>query len=298
MPRVLFTDDVEGRLIELWGDYQRTKNGTMLKRSLAERQIADKLNDYAKEIGLGSDVVFTGPIVHSKVDNLKTKAKELYKRYRRRTATGSPVGDPGKDDSYDLQAAIACWTNFKSWHRIFRDMPGYGPLQTLSSVSVLEVPESDGPGTSSTPTSPVASAVADGKSTPSSAGAADVSDEDLLLGKKTLDANYSPFTTPKARKHKEVIDSDDDSDDAGAGQKMKKKKKTKSAASTSPGSLAVAENIVKSMSETQRELQRNQQQFLAGLMREQQTHAQNLMKSQMKFQGELLAELFKSGRQE
>ena len=80
MPKVLFTNDLQCRLIELWDEYQRTKSGTMMKRSVADRQIASKMNDYVQHLGI-KDVVFTAASVHSKVEHLKTKARDLYKRY-------------------------------------------------------------------------------------------------------------------------------------------------------------------------------------------------------------------------
>ena len=44
MPRQIFSDDLEARLIELWADYQKSKNGQMVKRIVREREIAEKLN--------------------------------------------------------------------------------------------------------------------------------------------------------------------------------------------------------------------------------------------------------------
>ena len=72
LPKVLFNDDLECRVIELWGEYQRTKSGTMMKRSVAERQIASKLNDCVQHLGIKT-VVFTAASVHIKVDNLKNE---------------------------------------------------------------------------------------------------------------------------------------------------------------------------------------------------------------------------------
>eukprot|EP00117_Sycon_ciliatum_P011962 scpid98101/ scgid4370/ len=44
MPRQIFSDDLEARLIELWADYQKSKSGQMVKRIVREREIAEKLN--------------------------------------------------------------------------------------------------------------------------------------------------------------------------------------------------------------------------------------------------------------
>ena len=81
MPRQIFSDDLEARLIELWADYQKSKSGQMVKRIMREREIAEKLNAFAKESNL--DIEITPLIVHNKVDNLKAKARDLYRRFRR-----------------------------------------------------------------------------------------------------------------------------------------------------------------------------------------------------------------------
>ena len=44
MPRQIFSDDLEARLIELWADYQKSRSGQMVKRIVREREIAEKLN--------------------------------------------------------------------------------------------------------------------------------------------------------------------------------------------------------------------------------------------------------------
>ena len=88
-PRLVFSDGLEERLIALWVEYQTKKSGVMMKR--AKKEIAEKLNLYAKEIG--ENMEFSPSVVHNKIDNLKSKAKDHYKKFRRATATGSAV-DP------------------------------------------------------------------------------------------------------------------------------------------------------------------------------------------------------------
>lgn len=92
MPRQLFSDEVENRLIELWAEYQRNKSGTMVKRGHKEKEIADKLNSYARELG-AEDSDYTALMIHNKIDNLKSKAKEIYRRNRRATSTGNAADD-------------------------------------------------------------------------------------------------------------------------------------------------------------------------------------------------------------
>eukprot|EP00117_Sycon_ciliatum_P049807 scpid42557/ scgid35256/ len=58
MPKVVFNDEMEGKLIELWAHYQREKSGTMKKRSQKEKEIAEDLNLYARSVGL--DMAFDG----------------------------------------------------------------------------------------------------------------------------------------------------------------------------------------------------------------------------------------------
>ena len=56
MPRQIFSDDLEARLIELWSDYQKSKSGQMVKRIAREREIAEKLNAFAKESNLDIEI--------------------------------------------------------------------------------------------------------------------------------------------------------------------------------------------------------------------------------------------------
>ena len=73
MPRQVFSDDLEEKLIALWAEYQTKKSGIMMKRTKKEKEIADKLNLYAKEIG--EDMEFSHSIIHNKIDNLKSKGE-------------------------------------------------------------------------------------------------------------------------------------------------------------------------------------------------------------------------------
>ena len=87
MPKLVFNDEMEGKLIELWAHYQRVKSGTMKKRLQKEKKIAEELNLYARSVGL--DMTFDGKMVHNKIDNLKAKSKELYRKFRKSTSTGT-----------------------------------------------------------------------------------------------------------------------------------------------------------------------------------------------------------------
>ena len=118
--------------MELWAMYQKTKSGNMMKRSQKEKEIAEELNKYGTSIGL--DVDFNGKIIHNKIDNLKSKAKDLYRKFQSATTTGSAV-----TGEVDLEGAYASWANFRTWHRLFRHVPGFGPLRSISSVSIPDV---------------------------------------------------------------------------------------------------------------------------------------------------------------
>ena len=109
----------------------------MKKRAVVEKAIVESLNKHAWEIGRpDAEGNFTAEIVHSKLDNLKTNAKELYCRFRQKMATVAPAGDNSDDNSYDANGAIATWANFKIPNNLIRPVPGYGPLDTISLLSV------------------------------------------------------------------------------------------------------------------------------------------------------------------
>ena len=101
MPRQVFSEEVEAKLIQLWGEHVKKKSGTMMKRSVKEKEVAEALTAYSRQLG-DTESVYTASVIHSKIDNLKTKAKEHYKRFRRMTATGSPVGDTSEDGACTL----------------------------------------------------------------------------------------------------------------------------------------------------------------------------------------------------
>ena len=82
MPRQIFSEVLESKLIDLWAACQQTKSGKMKKRPVREKEIAEELNKLAKENGL--DLEVTALIV----DSVKSKA-EMYKKYKRSTATGT-----------------------------------------------------------------------------------------------------------------------------------------------------------------------------------------------------------------
>ena len=77
MPRLVFSDGLEEQLIALGAEYQTKKSGVMMKR--AKKEIAEKLNLYAKEIG--ENMEFSPSVVHNKIDNLKSKATARAKSF-------------------------------------------------------------------------------------------------------------------------------------------------------------------------------------------------------------------------
>ena len=87
MPRVVFTDDLEKKLIEIWAEYQRNKTGKLMKRSPKEKEIASTMNEHARELS-GEQDPFTATMVHYKIDNLKSKARDQYKKFQFVIVTG------------------------------------------------------------------------------------------------------------------------------------------------------------------------------------------------------------------
>ena len=63
MPRLCFSPESEKRLIELWAEYQRTKAGTMVKRYIKEKEIADKLSAFERELVGEGGTVYTAAMV-------------------------------------------------------------------------------------------------------------------------------------------------------------------------------------------------------------------------------------------
>ena len=119
MPLVHFNDELEQKLIELWGEQQRRKGGQMIKRKVREMEMVEALNKYAVQLyGEKNEHEFSLKVVSNKIDNLKSKARDFYKKYTVSTQTGAAVGDGcgGNAGNLDLAAAGAKWGNFKLWH--------------------------------------------------------------------------------------------------------------------------------------------------------------------------------------
>ena len=207
MPRVVFSDDVESKLIELWADMQRNPGGLMKKRKVKEREISEKLNEYLRELH-GDDVEPLTPlVVKNKIDNLKAKAKEFYRKFTAATSTGSS-GDAAA--GLDLDSAARAWANFRTWNRVLGDVPGYGPVKSLSSAAVLppqerlltphqassataaRTPVSTSSSSSSSPSPSLA------KSTPTAGAVSHVEDEDVnpLVGTTTPVRRPPPASSP------------------------------------------------------------------------------------------------------
>ena len=51
----------------------------MKKRSVKEKKVAEVLTAYSHQLG-DLESVYTASVIHSKIDNLKTQAKENYKK--------------------------------------------------------------------------------------------------------------------------------------------------------------------------------------------------------------------------
>ena len=107
-------------------------------------EVVQALNKYAVKLYRDkNEHEFSLEAVSNKID-LKSKARDFYKKYTASTQTGAAVGDGcgGNAGNLDLAAAGAEWGNFKLWHKTFSYVPGYGPISSLSSAQVLSVPAS------------------------------------------------------------------------------------------------------------------------------------------------------------
>lgn len=305
--------------MELWAQYQRTKSGCMMKRAQKEKEIAEELNRYGKSIGV--DVDYNAKIIHNKVDNLKSKAKDLYRKFQVSTATGSSASN-----DVDFAAACTSWANFKTWHRLFEKVPGFGPLQTVSSISVVDhqssvssqvtVAESDqsSAGSQEMQTSPgeVAVSVAVSHSTPHPPHSplrltGDDSDNDIVGDTMSMEsqtmtssvANFhptpvsTPTTTYKPGQHARSRVVEDDADESSTPTDEPKKKKKKRSLPRSADATTMEDvglRMVEKLSESQARLQENQQRFIAGIVRENREHTQALVQSQMVFLKKLFDE--------
>ena len=73
-------------------------------------------------------------MVKNKIDNLKAKARDFYRKFTAATSTRSS-GDAAV--GLDVDSVARAWANFRTWNRVLGDVPGYGPVKSLSSAAVL-----------------------------------------------------------------------------------------------------------------------------------------------------------------
>ena len=66
MPRQVFGGEIEANLIQLKGEHVRTKSGTTKKRSVKEKEVAEALTAYLRQLG-EMESAFTASVVHSKI---------------------------------------------------------------------------------------------------------------------------------------------------------------------------------------------------------------------------------------
>ena len=100
MPRQVFGGEVEANLIQLRGEHVRTKSGTTKKRSVKEKEVAEALTAYLRQLG-EMESVFTASVVHSKINNFENEGNKK-NRERRQLVVLLQVGDPS-DDRNKLQ---------------------------------------------------------------------------------------------------------------------------------------------------------------------------------------------------
>ena len=97
MPRQVFGGEVEANLIQLRGEHVRTKSGTTQKRSAKEKEVAEVLTAYLRQLG-EMESVFTASVVHSgKINNFENENNLKKYRKLRQLVVLLQVGDPSED---------------------------------------------------------------------------------------------------------------------------------------------------------------------------------------------------------
>ena len=74
MPRQVFSEEVEAKLIQLWGEHVKKKSGTMMKRSVKEKEVAEALTAYSRQLG-DTESVYTASVIHSKSTTSKQRQR-------------------------------------------------------------------------------------------------------------------------------------------------------------------------------------------------------------------------------
>ena len=110
MPCHVFGGEVEANLIQLRGEHVRTKSGTTKKRSVKEKEAAEALTAYLRQLG-EMESVLTASGVHSKINNFENEGNKKYRK-RRQLAVLLQVGDPSEDRNKLQPLTINLQTEF------------------------------------------------------------------------------------------------------------------------------------------------------------------------------------------
>ena len=95
MPRQVFGGEVEASLIHLRGEHVRTKSGTTQKRSVKEKEVAEALTTYLRQLG-EMESVFTSSVVHSTINKFENEGNKRYRKWRQLVVL-LQFGDPSED---------------------------------------------------------------------------------------------------------------------------------------------------------------------------------------------------------
>lgn len=120
--------------MELWYDVLNSSDKKMMSRAEKVAVVTKQLNSYLVEIGAVER--FNESQVNNKVDSAKVKGRELYKKYIKKT-TGSSNDDNPQDDNVDLESAYQQWSNFRTYHKCFKDHPTWG-VRSFKEIAVGE----------------------------------------------------------------------------------------------------------------------------------------------------------------
>ena len=111
-----WNNDIESHFIQMWHDLMKQCQGTTTTNAEKFVLAKDRMNEYARELGLSLEV--TAEQCKNKLDSLRKKSRKIYEKVRRATATGQLV-----ESNFDLEEAKAKWAQFHLWHRLFFEHP-------------------------------------------------------------------------------------------------------------------------------------------------------------------------------
>lgn len=273
--RAKWDSNVEKRLIDIWADILQVFDGQMMTRRKKEGLATQRLNTYVSE-ELSRPETYTEREVSNKIDTIIKKGKGMYSIHQKKGETGKEYTP--EDLDLDVDAAIVCWPNFKTFFERFKEHPALGPgsvddstisIATASATALQEVVELDS-GSSSRCQSGLSESLLDVSSASEDddySGDIDGDREDVTSAAKKQKNNASFRTVAKPNKKPDLE------------PRMKKQKGKLSA-----GSTVFLDGFSKIQSEIQREQQKHEQKMLQETLQFNQKLAEERIKFDMSMQ--------------